>query len=327
MVFDIGAVTRPGRRAPESAGARRGGNATRVPLLAADDPLISEWTEVDGLPMHALATRRWEPGAPTVALVHGLVVSCWYMAPTARRLVPRFRVLAPDLPGFGRSPGPRAVLTIPELADALAHWLTARGIGRAALVGNSVGCQIVADFAARYPERADRLVLLGPTMDARARTIPQQFGRLALDIMREPPTNPTNYLRDLWVAGPRRGFGTLRHSLDDRIEEKLARVQAPTLIVRGGIDPIAPQRWVEELTDLLPLGHLVVVPGGTHTINCSAPDYFARLLRPFLAAPWERLAATMRSRRARQRRAGAGGNGDAGAIAIAPEGYWAAGAE
>jgi pimeloyl-ACP methyl ester carboxylesterase len=334
MVFDVGAVARPGRGAlgerggaPGNGRTREWGDGARGARLATDDPLVSEWTEVDGLPMHALATRRWLPGAPAVVLVHGLVVSCWYMAPTAQRLVPRFRVLAPDLPGFGRSPGPRAVLTIPALADALARWLTARGIGRAAFVGNSVGCQIAADFAARYPERADRLVLLGPTMDARARTIPQQFGRLVLDIMREPPTNPINYLRDLWVAGPRRGFGTLRHSLDDRIEEKLPRVHAPTLIVRGGIDPIAPQRWVEELTDLLPLGHLVVVPGGTHTINCSAPDAFARLLRPFLAAPWERLAETMRSRRARQRRAVAGGGGAAGAIAIAPEGYWAAGAE
>src|SRR5262245_59393936 len=107
MVFGLGAVARPGRRAlGERASAR----------LSADEPLVSEWTEVDDLPMHALATRRWETGAPTVVLVHGLVVSCWYMAPTARRLAPRFRVLAPDLPGFGRSPGPRAVLTIPELA-------------------------------------------------------------------------------------------------------------------------------------------------------------------------------------------------------------------
>jgi hypothetical protein len=70
--------------------------------------------------------------------------------------------------------------------------------------------------------------------------------------------------------------------------------------VRGGIDPIAPQRWVEELTDLLPLGRLVVVPGGTHTINCSAPDAFVRLLHPFLGAPSGRLAEAMRARRARR---------------------------
>jgi pimeloyl-ACP methyl ester carboxylesterase len=334
MVFDVGAAARPGRRALGERGSARGaagrrgdGEAARGAQATADDPLVSQWTEVDGLPMHALETRRWTPGAPAVVLVHGLVVSCWYMAPTARRLAPRFRVLAPDLPGFGRSPGPRAVLTIPELADALGRWLTARGIGRAAFVGNSVGCQIAADFAARYPERADRLVLLGPTMDARARTIPQQFGRLVLDIMREPPTNPINYLRDLWVAGPRRGFGTLLHSLDDRIEEKLPRIHAPTLVVRGGIDPIAPQRWVEELTDLLPMGRLVVVPGGTHTINCSAPAAFARLLRPFLGAPLERLAEATRARRVRRQWARASGDDGAGAIAIAPEGYWAEGAE
>src|SRR3712207_6887962 len=54
----------------------------------------------------------------------------------------RSHVHIPDLPGFGRSTKPPKVLTIPDLADALAAWMAEAGLGRAALVGNSLGCQI-----------------------------------------------------------------------------------------------------------------------------------------------------------------------------------------
>jgi pimeloyl-ACP methyl ester carboxylesterase len=223
------------------------------------------------------------PSAPVVVLVHGLVVSSWYMVPTAVRLAPRFQVLAPDLPGFGRSPGPPEVLTVAGLTDALASWLDANRIDQAAFVGNSFGCQVITDLAVRYPERVDRLVLLGPTIDSSARTLRQQAQRLFQDIRREPPIAPWNYLRDLWTANIRRGFGTLWHALDDRIEDRLPHVQAPTLVVRGEIDPIVPQAWAEEVAALLPRGRLVVVPGGTHTINASAPNGFVWAIEPFLA--------------------------------------------
>jgi pimeloyl-ACP methyl ester carboxylesterase len=222
------------------------------------------------------------------------------MVPTAVRLAPRFQVFAPDLPGFGRSPGPPEVLSVAGLADALAHWLDANRIERAAFVGNSFGCQIIAELALRYPERVDRLVLLGPTIDSRARTVHQQALRLLQDIRREPPIAPWNYLRDLWTANIRRGFGTLWHALTDRVEDRLPYIHVPTLVVRGEIDPIAPQAWAEELTARLPCGHLVVVPGGTHTINASAPDGFVWAIEPFLAeTPGRHAVAAAPERHAR----------------------------
>jgi 2-hydroxy-6-oxonona-2,4-dienedioate hydrolase len=123
---------------------------------------------------------------PPVILVHGLVISSRYMVPLARRLAPDFQVYAPDLPGFGNSAKPPFTLTLSELADALAEWMTAAGLTRAALVGNSVGCQILAEFALRHPTRADRLVLIGPTVDPAARTARQQLARTFLNSRREP---------------------------------------------------------------------------------------------------------------------------------------------
>ena len=223
------------------------------------------------------------PGAATVVLVHGVLVSSRYMVPTAERLVPHARVWAPDLPGYGRSDKPARVLDVPELADALGAWMRAVGLERANLVGNSFGCQIAADFAARYPERVERLVLLGPTVDPRARSLLRTAGRWLMNVPLEPVSLDLVVARDFLDMGPRRTIGIIRHMLRDRIEAKLPLVQAPTLVVRGSRDTTVPQRWAEESTRLLPRGQLAIIPGAAHTVNYYAPGAVARLVLAFLA--------------------------------------------
>jgi pimeloyl-ACP methyl ester carboxylesterase len=204
------------------------------------------------------------------------------MVPTAVRLARHYRVYAPDLPGFGHSDKPRQALDIPELADALVAWMDAAGLERAPLVGNSLGCQIIVDAAIRYQDRLASLVLQGPTMDRHARTLRQQLCRGLLDVLREHPSQPLVQTRDYAKFGLRRSLRTFRFAARDRIEDKLPLVQQPALVVRGERDPIVSQRWVEEVTRLLPSGRLVVIPGAPHTLNYSTPQAFVRVLRPFL---------------------------------------------
>jgi 2-hydroxy-6-oxonona-2,4-dienedioate hydrolase len=92
------------------------------------------------------------------------------MVPVAELLSPHHRVYIPDLPGFGESSKPDRVLDVPELTDALVGWTRAVGLQRAAFLGNSFGCQVLADLAVRYPALIERAVLQGPTMDPRARS-------------------------------------------------------------------------------------------------------------------------------------------------------------
>ncbi len=239
---------------------------------------------VDGLPVHAHVSVDSVPeGGPTVVLVHGLVVSSRYMVPTAERLASHYHVYAPDLPGFGESDKPPHALNVAELSDSLAAWMREAGLERAALVGNSFGCQIVADFASRYPERIERAVLQGPTVDPRARSAPRQVPRFLLNSAREPLSLGPVLLRDYLSAGFRRAARTFQYMLEDRIEDKLPHVRVPALVVRGSRDPIVPQRWAEEATRLLPKGRLVVIPGVAHTINYSASLELVRVVRPFLS--------------------------------------------
>ena len=239
--------------------------------------------------MHARVSTTPAPaGSPAVVLIHGLVVSSRYMVPTAERLAPHHKVYVPDLPGFGRSEKPSSVLDVSGLSHSLAAWMGAVGLESAVLVGNSVGCQVIAELALRHPERVERAVLQGPTMDPEARTALRQAARLALAGTREPLSLLPIMLLDYLSAGLRRSFATFRYALEDPIEEKLPRVRVPTLVVRGARDPIVPQRWAEGVARLLPEGRLVVVPGAAHTMNYGAPSELARVVRAFVREGGER---------------------------------------
>ena len=240
-------------------------------------------TVVNGGRMHARVSVGGAAGGPPVVLVHGLVVSGRYMVPLLDELARSHAVYAPDLPGFGWSEGLAHAPDVAGLADALAGWMREAGLSGAALVGNSMGCQVIVELALRHPELVERAVLQGPTMDPRARSAPRQMWRLLIDTTREPPSLVAIEGLDLFRAGVVRSWRTFRHALQDPIEEKLPQVRVPALVVHGSRDRISPQSWAEEVARLLPRGRLVVLPHAAHAANYSAPAEFARAVRAFLA--------------------------------------------
>lgn len=274
------------REAPDEPRRSPAGDRPAVgsqPSPPARRRLVSRYVLVDGLPVHV---RVGLPGRadsrPPIVLVHGFVISSRYMVPTALRLARRQRVYAPDLPGFGWSGHPSRVLDVPALAEALIRTLDALAIDRAVLVGNSLGCQIVAHAAARHPDRVAATVLVGPTFDATDRRLRIQFLRLLTDAPRERLRLWLLHVPDYVLAGPRRVLGTLRHAWRDRIERVLPRVPVPTLVVRGERDPLVPRRWARLATRLLPDGRLVELARAAHAANYSAAPALASVIESFL---------------------------------------------
>jgi 2-hydroxy-6-oxonona-2,4-dienedioate hydrolase len=218
--------------------------------------------------MHYVRAGRGD--LPVVA-VHGLGVSHRYFRPTLEELARDVEVWAPDFPGFGRSERPRRVLGVGELAGLLLAWMDAVGMARAVLLGNSMGCQTAVEAAVRAPERVAALVLAGPTADDEARSFFAQLGRLVRDSLREPLSLNAVVALDYLSAGPRRTVQTARLALRHAIEERARLVVAPTLVLRGERDPIAPQAWVERLAARFPAGRTAIVPGAAHAAHWSHP--------------------------------------------------------
>lgn len=241
--------------------------------------------KVNGIDMHArIAARAETRNAATVVLVHGLSVSSGYMVPTAERLALSYKVYAPDLPGFGQSAKPPHILSIPQLADALADWMKAMELAPAILLGNSLGCQVIVHLALRHPAHLTHAVLVGPTMDPKTRHVMLAALRLGLNMSREPWSFWPVVTREYMAAGLRRTLSTLHYAFDDPIEHCLPKVQVPTLVVRGARDALVGQSWTEEVQRLLPQSQLVVVPGAAHAVNFNAPDQLINAMQTFLRA-------------------------------------------
>lgn len=221
----------------------------------------------------------------SLVLIHGMIVSGNYMMPIAKSLAHDYRIYVPDFPGYGRSEKQTTILGIPELADALAAFMDGCGLRQATLIANSFGCQVAAEFAVRYPGRVDRMVLQGPTVDPTARNVFRQALRLKLNSWREKKSVGMISAHDYKKAGLKRILKTISITLQDRLEEKLPRIETPVLIVRGDLDPVVPQWWAEEVTRTLPHSRIVVIPGAAHSLNYSEPDKFAEVIRSFLDHP------------------------------------------
>ena len=220
---------------------------------------------------------RGPAGAAPIVLVHGFGSSSAYFARLGAVLARRWSVLAVDLPGFGRSRAPRRPLTVAEHAEVLRTLLVQRGLDGAVLVGHSMGCQVVAGLLRAAPTVASRAVLIGPTVDERARSAVRQGLRLARNAALETKTLAPVQVRSYLACGPRTHLATLGAMLDDHLEEALAQVRAPVLLVRGQHDPIAPRRWVEQLRAVTPQAAVAQVRGAHHVAQWSHPQAVADL--------------------------------------------------
>lgn len=213
--------------------------------------------------------------------VHGFVIPGIYMLPLAK-VLPHAEVLIPDLPGYGASFRPKPLPGPAELAGALVDLLDVLELPVAHFLGHSYGCQIIAELAARHPERVGKVVLTSPTVDPRHRSAIQQVVRLGLSAFFEKRGLPALVLRHFLAAGPRTIQATLRHCLGHSMEATLPKVTAPTLVVRGTHDFVVPQAWAEEVARLLPRGRLVVLSAAAHGLNYSNPLELAQAIVPFL---------------------------------------------
>jgi pimeloyl-ACP methyl ester carboxylesterase len=128
-------------------------------------PVTQVWTRVGAGRVHARAAGPRDGGRTPVVLLHGLGMSSRYFERALGLLGVDRRVLAPDLPGYGRSTRPERPLRLFEFADVIVRWLDAQDLERIALVGHSLGCQLAGEIAARYPDRITRVVLASPARD------------------------------------------------------------------------------------------------------------------------------------------------------------------
>src|SRR5579859_1643620 len=109
----------------------------------------------------ATGGKTFDPSLPTIMFLHGAGMDHTAWALHDRWFAHHgYNVLAPDLPGHGRSSG-ALLSTIADMADWVGALLDAAGVGSAKLVGHSMGSLIALETAARHPSKVSALALVG----------------------------------------------------------------------------------------------------------------------------------------------------------------------
>lgn len=221
-----------------------------------------------------------EGQGPPLLLVHGLSGSVTWWRRNIPAFAQHFTVYAVELLGFA---GNRAGRPLPlrASADGLRAFMDALELDTAYVVGHSMGGQISLHLAARSPERVKRLVLAAPSGLLRRGLLPMairlahsnRYGALdfaptiLLDALRAGPVN-------LWLAA--------RQLLRDDIEELLATVNVPTLVLAGERDVIVPVEVCKAVADGIPGVSFNVVTGAGHNVMVDRAQAFNETVLRFL---------------------------------------------
>jgi pimeloyl-ACP methyl ester carboxylesterase len=243
-----------------------------------------------------------DAGRPTVLFVHGAGMdhSVWPLQ--ARHFAYRgWNALAIDLPGHGRSGG-APLGSIAAMADWLGRLIGALGVGRASLVGHSMGALATLACAAAHGERVERIALLGaaPAMPVHPDLL-EAAGRpepLAADLICDWAFGPAGHLGGhrapgSWMLGHaqallRRAAGPLLATDLTACNqfagglEAAAAVRCPALVIAGAADRMTPARQGAKLAEAIGGARLVTLPGCGHMMMVEQPDATLDALADFL---------------------------------------------
>jgi pimeloyl-ACP methyl ester carboxylesterase len=241
---------------------------------------------------------------PALVFVHGHPFSRRMWAPQLDSLSDTFRVIAPDLPGYGESPPRGSIVTMRELADAVLELLDALEVERVTVIGLSMGGLVAMELGLGNPDRVDALVLAATTAapvtkeeaETRRRTADaieangildhalEMAGRLFGPDARRDPELVGPVLTMMLGTSPEGAAAALRGRTErppyDRL---LGDLRVPVLVIAGGHDEYSTEAITHQLVASLPQPEVVRLAGIGHLPNLEAQEAFDAAVRAFAA--------------------------------------------
>jgi pimeloyl-ACP methyl ester carboxylesterase len=239
-----------------------------------------------------------------VVLVHGYPFNRTLWDDQVAALKDHFRVITPDLRGFGESDASDEPATMARMAQDIARLLDALDIPSAVIGGLSMGGYVVLSFYKQFANRVDALVLADTRPQADTEEGKQLRARQRDQILRDGmaetahamltklltpesiSTRPdlVNRIQKMILGTKPAGAGAALMGMATREDqtELLREVRVPTLIMVGREDPITPVQDSELMRDLINGSQLVILEDAAHVANLEQSRSFNALLRSFL---------------------------------------------
>jgi 3-oxoadipate enol-lactonase len=259
-----------------------------------------DFAELDGL---ALRYELSGKGNRTLVLVHEMGGSLESWDDVAPRFAETRRVLRYDTRGAGMSQKVRGELGIDIMADDIAALLDHIGIaGKVALAGIAVGGAIALHFAARYPERASAVAVGSPATGIAPERRPAALERVARmeadgmafaveDSMRNGyapelrgDIRRFERFRARWLGNDPSSYATIWRMLAAvDMQDELARLGCPALVIGGSLDRVRPPPSAEAVAKTIPGARYIELRTG-HYMAVQTPDLISNCIDEFLKA-------------------------------------------
>jgi pimeloyl-ACP methyl ester carboxylesterase len=239
---------------------------------------------------------------PCVVLLHAFPCDGWlWEAQSAALAGAGYRVLVPDLPGFGRSPLLPVPPSLDAVADALLDSLHARGATRAVVAGSSLGGYVAMAVARHDPELVAGLGLVGTKATADAPEAADRRRLMARQVEEDPARcadlltaavlpgllGPTTRAQRpqlvtrcrQWIRRvPPQTVAWYQRAMADRPDSRgsLAGLDVPVAVIHGVEDTLSPASEQELMSASLRRGRVVAVPRAGHLVSIEAADVVSR---------------------------------------------------
>lgn len=253
-----------------------------------------------------LYSRDVGSGTPLV-LLHAFPLSSAMWLAQREGLAARFRVVTPDLRGFGGSPLGAAEPSVDVMADDVAALLDAKGIDRAVVGGLSMGGYVTLAFCRRHPDRVIGVVLADTkatadgdaARDARLRTAERLEADKSVDVLLEellprlvgPTTMAQRALvygrvRGLVQSAPPQAAAWAQRAMAARPDalDLLPGLHVPALVLQGAEDEITTADDAHAMARALPNAELITIPRSGHLTAIEQPQLFNEAVGEFVAA-------------------------------------------
>jgi pimeloyl-ACP methyl ester carboxylesterase len=286
-----------GQRCPESraAGDLLGtdhGPVSAIMILHVDDLKIYYEALGEGAPL--LLLHGWGTDSSSLRSIMLEASQRVLATPSISSEGPGCRAYALDFPGFGFSERPASAWDVGQYARFVAHFLQAVSLPAVDLLGHSFGGRVAIKLAAQRPELVRRLVLVD-SAGIRPRRTPayyfkvglaktsRRLGSLAARVL---PDNAVSRLAERQGSRDYRQAGAMRQTfvkvVNEDLRDHLPRIQCPTLIIWGELDPETPLADAHQMHRLIPGSRLAVIPKAGHFPFLEKPAEFGQALFPFL---------------------------------------------
>jgi pimeloyl-ACP methyl ester carboxylesterase len=234
------------------------------------------------------------PNQETLVLVHGFGDSAETWSLVLPRLKHEWRIVAPDLAGFGRTPISPEGMKFSVLTDYLSRFLDAVGVQKAALAGNSLGGAVAIRYAGSHLERVSHLFLLdsaglqpGATIHAAQAKTREEARQMVKAVSGTNPRYVPNFVLDDIVRNAQEPARQQYRDSDEPtdVREYLSRIKAPTTVIWGELDELIPAEQSARMHAEIEDSELIVLPGVGHVPQLQAPKRLAEIIRSRLGSP------------------------------------------